>query len=278
MVSQDANAERRARGTIVFDLDGVIYVGSKPIPGASEAIRDLAGHGWQLLFATNNSSKTSASVARLLSEQTRVAVNQASVVTSGTAVATHVVAKGYQTAFVLGPPELSSTIQDAGVSIASHDGAPDVVVVGLDRSLTYSKIDHAAAAIRRGAAFVASNLDATIPTPNGEAPGAGTIVAAVAEASGVVPIACGKPHQVMLDLVTSKIETPHVWMIGDRPDTDIAFAHRGGWRSVLTLSGVTKNPEGLPGHLTPDHVLPSIASLLDLLEKEFARITADEGE
>lgn len=278
--------ESAPTGTIVFDLDGVIYLGDTPIPGAAGTIAELTERGWQLLFATNNSTKTPDSVCRMLRDKAGILVAPEAVVTSGMAVVTYLVAHSLRSAFVIGAPELKATIAEADIAITTHDPGPAVVVVGLDTRLTSAKIEHAARAIRGGAVFVATNTDATIPTPSGDSPGAGTMVAAVAEASRSTPIPCGKPHQPMLDLVASKIVAPvamtsraltdRVWMVGDRPETDIAFAKHAGWRSILTLSGVTKDPGKVPPHLTPDHVITSIADLPKILHHNAERFAGDE--
>lgn len=281
MTDQDGKGGGQAQGTIVFDLDGVLYLGDAPIAGAAEAITILTAQGWQLLFATNNSSKTPRAVADVLYDRAGIVVDGDAVVTSGMAVASYLVDHGLRSAFVIGSPELRATLEEVSVSIIPHDQAPDAVVVGLDRSLTYAKIGHAARSIRRGAAFIATNLDPTIPTATGEDPGAGTIVAAVAKASDRAPVTCGKPHQPMLDLVSAKISSlsvgNSVWMVGDRPETDIAFAKHAGWRSVLTLSGITKATSAIPEHLIPDHVVRSIAELPDILKNDAEKRSAHEG-
>lgn len=252
-------------GTIVFDLDGVIYLGSTPIAGAAESVVELRRRGWQILFATNNSTKTPESVAAVLSERAGLDVDPGSVFTSGMAAGRVLLEKGLRTVLVVGSRELEATIVGQGAEIVDG-GVPDAVVVGLDRSLTYDKIDLASRAIRNGAAFIATNTDSTFPTPNGESPGAGTVVAAIAEASGRAAIACGKPELPMLDLVRGRIGSPRVYMVGDRPETDIAFAKAGGWGSVLTLSGIELDPRAIPAQLRPDHIIQSIADLPGTLE------------
>jgi len=154
------------------------------------------------------------------------------------------------------------------MGIATETNTPDAVVVGLDRALTYDRIAAAARALHNGAHFIATNTDATIPTPQGEMPGAGTIVAAIATASGKPYVACGKPHQPMLDLVNEKISADRVIMVGDRPETDIAFAKLAGWESVLSLTGVIQDPGTVPGRFTPDRVVQSIADLEGILRQD----------
>ncbi len=262
-------------GTIVLDLDGVVYLGSEPIPQAAETITSLMDLGWQILFATNNSTKTPESVAGVLRDRAGLTIDPSTIVTSGMAAGSYLNGQGLTSAYVVGSHQLEDTLRVAGISVTDHLSA-EAVVVGLDRSVTYEKLDMAARAIRRGAAFVATNTDATFPTPNGQSPGAGTIVAAVSKAAGIEPVACGKPHQPMARLVSSQVAFDDVWMVGDRPETDIAFAKEAGWRSVLTLSGVTATTEDVPAPLMPDHVIGTIADLPGILTRS-SENPSDEG-
>lgn len=257
---------RTRPGTVVLDLDGVLYLDTQGIPGAGEALGEIASMGWRLLFATNNSSKTPRTVAEHIKDRTGFDASGSPAVTSSGSAARYV-ARRHTTAHVVGSPAIAAMLEDAGVSVS--DGVePGAVVVGLDRGLTYDSIDRAARLIRGGSEFVATNIDSTYPTPTGLSPGAGTIVAAIREASGIEPINCGKPTPIFLSLVEEKVAgDQNVWMVGDRPDTDIAMARAGGWTSVLTLTGVTDSAEGVPDRFRPDHVIPSIAALPRLLEQ-----------
>jgi len=249
---------------MVFDLDGVLYLDSQGIPGAGKALEEIAALGWQLVFATNNSTKTPRTVAQHIQQRTGFDASGSHAVTSAGSAAEYVAGR-HTTAHVVGSPALKAMLEDAGISLA-HGSDPGAVVVGLDRGLTYDAIDRASRLIRGGSEFVATNIDSTYPTPTGLSPGAGTIVAAIKEASGTEPVNCGKPTPIFLSLVAEKIEAdPNVWMVGDRPETDIALAQAGGWTSVLALTGVTDSPEAVPERFTPDHVVASIADLPKLL-------------
>ena len=187
-------------------------------------------------------------------------------VTSAAAAASYAAGR-FRSAFVVGSTALQVTLEDAGVEAAIADRA-ECIVVGLDRDLTYESIDQAARAVRRGAAFIATNVDNTYPTPTGLAPGAGSIVAAVATAAGEEPIICGKPTPVFRELVRSRLIGGEIWVVGDRPETDIAMALAEGWRSVLVLTGVVSDPAEVPAEFSPDYVIASVADLPDLIAKE----------
>ncbi|MGI9529475.1 MAG: HAD-IIA family hydrolase [Acidimicrobiia bacterium] len=266
-----------AEPTVVFDLDGVLYLDSEGIPGAGDALEAIAAMGWRMLFATNNSTKTPDLVAEHILARTGFAASGADAVTSAGSAARYV-AEHHTTAHVVGSPAIATMLHEAGVATPNTD-QPGAVVVGLDRDLSYSTIDKASRLIRDGAEFVATNIDSTYPTPTGLSPGAGTIVAAIREASGVDAVNCGKPTAIFMDLVHEKLGTDHavaerpdapepcVWMVGDRAETDIAMAKVGGWTSVLTLSGVTASPESVPREYRPDHVISTVADLPDLLRQ-----------
>jgi 4-nitrophenyl phosphatase len=134
---------------------------------------------------------------------------------------------------------------------------PDAVVVGRTTTFTYDELAEASAAIAAGARFVATNTDATLPTPDGPVPGAGAIVAFLAAASGKGPEVAGKPHQASVELVAARVGAVDV-VVGDRPETDGAFARALGSRFALVLSGVTRESD-LPVQPTPDLVAPDLA-------------------
>lgn len=248
-------------GTAIFDLDGVLYLGSEGIPGAAAALTSLEEDGWSIVFATNNSTKTEEVAARHIFEATGFRASPTQTVTSTMAAVSY--ARGrHASALVVGPPALTTSVADAGIRIVTDPAdRPDAVIVGLDRSITYDAIDRAGRAVRAGAEFIATNVDPTYPTSSGLSPGAGAIVAAIAAASGCTPVSCGKPGEVFSSLITAKLGSEPIWVIGDRPDTDIALATANGWRSILVLTGVTNDPSLIPEDFIPDVIVPSIVDV-----------------
>ncbi len=264
MTTPNHQWETRAAGTIVFDLDGVVYLGSSPIEGAAATISTLTTCGWQLLYATNNSTKTPESVSRLLRDRVGVDVDPRSIVTSGMAATSYLVANGLESAYVIGSRELVETLRAEGIVVTNSENV-DAVVVGFDPLLTHEKIERASRAVNQDAVFVATNTDATFPTPRGEVPGTGVIVAAIVEDSGRTYVTCGKPERPMYELINQRARADRIIMVGDRPETDVAFALVSGWESVLTLSGVTASLRDVPERFTPDRVVESIADLRGIL-------------
>jgi HAD superfamily hydrolase (TIGR01450 family) len=255
-------------GTVVFDLDGVLYLDSEGVPGARDALEACVEAGWRPLYATNNSTKTADIVVRHVFERTGFRADPESAVTSAMSAAHHVAAIG-RDALVVGSDAIEHELLARGVRVVTHDSPgterPDAVVVGLDRAISYERIDRAARAIRAGSAFVATNVDTTYPTPTGLAPGAGTMVAAIAAASGVDPVDCGKPTARFASLIVDMIGPGPVVMVGDRPETDIALGVAYGWTTILVLTGVTASLDDVTGPHTPNHVIDSVADLPALL-------------
>jgi glycerol-1-phosphatase len=206
----------------VVDLDGVVWLAGEPLPGAREGIALLRGRDVPVLFATNNASPTVAELRARLGAM-GVDADAHDVATSAQSAAA-LVGQGAR-AFVVGSQGLVEALELAGVLPATSDDA-DTVVVGLTTSFDYALIDVAAALVRGGARFVATNVDPTLPAPGGLRPGAGALVAAVATAAGREPEVAGKPTEAMARLVRSRV-TPGA-VVGDRASTDGAFAARLG--------------------------------------------------
>jgi 4-nitrophenyl phosphatase len=149
------------------------------------------------------------------------------------------------------------------------DPAVRAVVVGIDDQLTYAKVAHAAALLRDAAVsrlFVATNRDATLPTGVRDLPGAGACVAAVETASGRSPINVGKPARLLFDLAASALalDAARCLMIGDRLDTDIAFAAAVGMDSLMVESGIsTREDIEQPGNsIRPTYIARDVNALL----------------
>jgi 4-nitrophenyl phosphatase len=139
-------------------------------------------------------------------------------------------------------------------------GPADAVVVGLYREFDYEGLRQASTAVRDGARFIGTNEDPTFPTPQGLLPGSGSLVAAVAVASGVAPVIAGKPHPPMADLVRSRLGPSGV-VVGDRADTDGALAAALGYRFALVLTGSSADTGDHDP--PPDLVAPDLAAVVD---------------
>lgn len=239
----------------VIDLDGVVWLGTEPITGAADAVARLRRGGQHVLFVTNNSFAT---VAEQEAKLASFGIEAPGDVVTSAMVAAEQVAPG-ERVVVLGGAGIVEAVRARGGLVVDHDDA-DVVLVGLDRQLTYDRLDRAARAVRGGARFVATNTDATYPTASGLLPGGGAMVAAVEVAAGVPPVVTGKPHPPAAAFIRSRLGAEGI-MVGDRPDTDGRFAGVLGYRFGLVLSGVTGRDD-LPVEPAPDVVADDLSSLV----------------
>lgn len=227
---------------VLCDLDGVVWLAHRPIPGAADGIARLRDAGATVLFVTNNSGDT---IERQEQALAAVGVPAAGAVVTSSMAAAHLVEPGERVLVVGGPGIFEAMAARGALAIDAHEHDDpegfDAVVAGIDRRFTYDVLRVAAAAVRAGARLVGTNDDATFPTANGLIPGGGSLLAAISTASGVSPVVAGKPHLPMAALVRElhgrAVDT--AWVIGDRPDTDGLFARTLGCRFALVLSGVT---------------------------------------
>lgn len=250
-------------GTVVCDLDGVVFLGEVGIAGAGQALSAIAASGRQLLFVTNNSSKSATEAAAKIERTSGFPADAGSVITSA-AVTAQRLAGLTATALVVGAASIEEALAAEGIATVSDWQEAGAVVVGMDRAISYERLAAATSAIRGGALFYATNTDSTYPTPEGLLPGGGAIVAAIETASEVAPVVSGKPHQAMIDHIAERATGP-ILVIGDRLNTDIAMARRAGWRSALVLTGVSKladaGADDMPGLAVTS--LAELAAMLD---------------
>lgn len=227
----------------VLDLDGVVWLSGEPIRGAGDAVDLLRDAGARVLFATNNSSPTVAELVARLGAAGIPAVPE-EVVSSGMAAAA--LLEPGSRALVVGGDGVIEALAARGVLASSAASAwhgetelrPDVVVVGYTKLFDYEMLTRASDAVRAGARLIGTNEDATLPTPDGPLPGTGSILAAVATASGAKPVVAGKPHEPLARLIRARVDRVAV-VVGDRPSTDGALARQLDVPFALVLTGVT---------------------------------------
>ena len=239
----DKPADVATTGVVLCDLDGVVWIGHEPVPGSVEAVALLREAGLRVVFVTNASFRTTAEV---VDDLARIGVPaDGDVLTSAMAAA--LLVEPNESVMICGGKGLHDEVSRRGAHpIYAHECDPDAVddfdavVVGLYRHLTYDALSAASRAVTMGARFVASNTDPVYPTERGPVPGGGAIVGAVRGATHVEPTVAGKPHRPMADLVVARcgpVSAATWWMVGDRHDTDGAFASRLGVRFGHVLSG-----------------------------------------
>ncbi|MBI3965125.1 MAG: HAD-IIA family hydrolase [Chloroflexi bacterium] len=247
---------------VLVDLDGVVYRGRDVIPGAPDFFPLARRLGLGLQVITNNSSQTPEEYVDKLAGY-GIDVTPEEVLTSGEAAARYLEERAPKAkTFVIGESGLRQALMRRGFEIDA--GRPDFVVVGIDRQFTYEKLKTAATAILDGAQFIATNPDTQLPTETGLMPGTGSIVAAVAAASGTEPIFMGKPKPYLCELALRRFACPpHLSaMIGDRLDTDVASGIAAGTTTVLVLSGISTSAdlETAAPEERPDYVFSDLAA------------------
>lgn len=244
--------------TWLLDLDGVVWLAGRPIPGSAEAVARLRSAGERVAFLTNNSGPTLAEhVAKL--ERAGVPATADEVVSSAGAAAG--LLEAGQRAYVVGGQGVHEALTAAGVVVVEDWKQADAVVVGRTTAFDFRMLTEASDAVRAGARFIATNTDTTFPTPDGLEPGAGALVAAVAAAAGSDPVVAGKPHQPTVEVARRRFGPIDV-VVGDRADTDLALAVAIGCRGVLVLTGVTAAAD-LPVEPAPDEVADDLAAAVD---------------
>jgi glycerol-1-phosphatase len=250
---------------ILVDLDGVVYRGDRPVPGAAEALREIRARGAPVLFITNNSARTPEQVVDKLSA-VGVDATPEEILTSGEATAAMLRREGWsgRDAFVIGERGVRGALEAAGIRIVGGDvDRADLVVIGWDRNVDYGKLRSAALLIQRGARLVATNADATYPAPEGLWPGAGSILAAVTTATGAQPTVVGKPARPMFEAAAERTGASRPLVVGDRLDTDIRGAAEMGWDSLFVTTGA-HGPADLPGAgVLPTYVAGGLPMLLE---------------
>jgi HAD superfamily hydrolase (TIGR01450 family) len=237
---------------LIVDLDGVVYLGSSPVPGMPELLGARVALGDAVVYATNNSRWHRSEYLERLRGMGAPASPDA-IVTAARATALLLAGESHlpRCAMVLGGPGLARELRDVGLRTVAPTrrglaANPDVVVVGVDFALRYERLGIAAQAIRGGARFVATNRDPVYPAADGLKAGAGAIVAALAVAAGREPdLVVGKPGPRLFEAAAASAGVParEAVVIGDGQLTDIAAAHAIGARSVLMLTGVTTEAE-----------------------------------
>ncbi len=253
-----------ATPVVCCDLDGVLWRGDDPIPGAADAVASLRAHGLRVAFITNNSSLR---VGDYVDKLARFGVEAApdDVMTSaqaGAALAQRILPAGARVLGCCGPGA-AEELARAGFDVV--DEAPAAaVVVGWHRTFDFERLRRAADAVRGGAVLIATNDDATYPAPGGLLPGNGALLAAVETASGTRATIAGKPYPPAAELVLARYGNRGV-MVGDRPSTDGAFADALGWPFALVLSGVTRRIPEPGGEAIPNPPPPFVADDLAAL-------------
>jgi HAD superfamily hydrolase (TIGR01458 family) len=253
----------RAIHGFLFDVDGVLYVGSQAIPGAADVLNALTAHGIPNLLLTNTTTASRATLAARLQEM-GLPVTAESLMTAPMATAAYV-ARRYpsQACYLLSKGDAVDDFRAAGIDVVGPDGAPNagvVVIGGAEDELTYARLNHAYRLLLRGAKLVAMHRNTAWRTEEGMSLDSGPFVTALASAAGVRATVIGKPAAAFFRQAIRQIGLPaeHLAMVGDDARNDLAPARRLGMATILVRTGKPVGPEQ---EAHADLTLDSVAEL-----------------
>ncbi|MDE7295815.1 MAG: HAD-IIA family hydrolase [Clostridia bacterium] len=247
----------------LLDMDGTVYLSGKLLAGAKETIEKMRSQG-RAVFLTNNTSRSKGDyVARL--NGLGLNVTRADVFTAADAAVNYLRArKGSNRVYLFGTKSLHKEFADAGIELVTE--RPDVVVVGFHTELVYEDLVTLCNFIRSGVPYILTHPDKNCPHEGGYLPDVGSLLSLIRTSTDREPEAIlGKPSAVMGELIAATLHNrrEETLMMGDRLETDIAFAKSCGYASALVLSGATSREQLLKSDIHPDLVLNSIANLFE---------------
>lgn len=251
----------------LLDMDGTIYLGPDPLPGAVEFIHHLRATGRRFLFFTNNPTKDAALYTQKLRAM-HIEAEPEDILTSGEATARYLAsATPHRHVFVLGTPSFEAELQREGLTLTAKD--PEAVVLAFDTTLTYAKLETACLLLLAGLPYYATNPDKVCPTEYGYIPDCGAMAALIEAATGRTPKYIGKPHAEMVQMGLEKLgaDPARTAMVGDRLYTDMEMAHRAGITSILVLSGETTKEQAAQATPAPDYIFNGVDALHAALVK-----------
>jgi NagD protein len=250
----------------LIDMDGVIVQEEHPIDGAARFLDRLRERGTPFLVLTNNSIYTRRDLAARL-KLSGVDVPEDAIWTSALATARFLDdQRPGGSAFVIGEAGLTTALWEAGYTQSERH--PDYVVLGETRTYSFERITKAIRLIDGGARFIATNPDATGPSPDGVLPATGSVAALITRATGKAPYYVGKPNPLMIRTALNALDahSETTAMVGDRMDTDVLAGLESGLHTVLVLTGVSTAEDADHHPFRPSRVVPSLATLADELE------------
>jgi glycerol 3-phosphatase-2 len=230
---------------VLLDLDGVVYIGQAAVPGAAQALDRVREAGARTAFVTNNASRPPHVVGDHLREL-GVHAEDDDVVTSAQA-ASALLARRFpagSAVLVVGGEGLYRALEAVGLKpVSSVDDGPVAVVQGFSPDVGWRLLAEGTRGVRSGLPWIATNTDLTVPTAYGPAPGNGTLVAAIATATGIDPEVAGKPQPTLFHEAVERYGARRPLVVGDRLDTDLEGARAAGMPGLIVLTGVHRVPD-----------------------------------
>jgi NagD protein len=256
---------RKPAHSWLTDMDGVLVHEDQAVPGAAEFLARLVERERRFLVLTNNSIFTPRDLSARLA-RSGLRVPETAIWTSALATAQFLSDQmPGGTAYVIGESGMTTALHEVGYTLT--DVEPDFVVLGETRTYSFEAITRAIRLIGGGSRFIATNPDATGPTPGGPLPATGSVAAMVTKATGTPPYFVGKPNPMMLRSALNRIEahSETTVMVGDRMDTDVVAGIEAGLETILVLTGSTRRADIARFPYQPSRVMDSIADAIELI-------------
>jgi HAD superfamily hydrolase (TIGR01450 family) len=244
-----------------FDMDGTIYLGEQPIPGAGAALQSLRERGKRCYFVTNNTSKPRQQYFDKL-KRMEIEVDLSEIIYPMHGVCDYLRAQDIDRVALLGTEALRQTLVDDGFTVTFDN--PQLVVIAYDNEMTYDKLAGCVRLIHAGVAYIATHPDVVVPSPDGDLPDVGLFLPLIESATGrPVDRVFGKPNADMITGVMARdgLRAERIAMVGDRLMTDIALAVAVKCHSILVLTGVTSVADLETSTVVPDIVLEGVRDL-----------------
>jgi len=253
----------------LFDVDGTLLTPGAAIPGAAGAIAALKERGKAVRAVTNNSGLARQAVAERF-RRYGLPLDDGEVFSALTATAQLIAhERPGARVHVYGSAGMRFELEQVGL-VPTDDVEADYVVAGYHPEVSHERITRAMRALLNGARFVAVNLDRRYLGRDGPIPGAGAFVAALERASGRGPdVVVGKPSTTIVHEAVASVGFPPsaCLFVGDNLEADIGAAHAVGMDALLVLTGVTNEAELRSAGMTAEHILPSVAELVERLRR-----------
>lgn len=254
--------------SFIFDLDGTIYTENKLIPGADKTINYLKERGKKIVFISNKTTGTSLDYFHLL-KSFHINVHHDEIINSSVVIRKFLKNNlPGRTFFAIGEKKFIEEIEKEGLVFSKEPDKIEIIIVTLDRTLNFNKIEIAARSIEKGARFFAANIDNTCPVLDGEITDAGVTISALEKRTHKkLELHFGKPSKFMFDEIKAKLKTDNskILLVGDRLETDIAMGNIFGIDTALVATGI-KNIENGNSNIKPTYEIPSIEVLLNSIK------------
>jgi HAD superfamily hydrolase (TIGR01450 family) len=249
----------------IFDLDGTIYRGEHLIPQADEVVNEIKSLGKKIVFVSNKTTGTITDYFSLL-KNWGLNINEDEIINS-TLVVINYLKRNFNgdSFFAIGEESFVNEIKRSGLKYSADPNEIRILLVTLDRTLNYEKLEIAAKALENGAKFFAANIDDTCPVDSGEVLDAGSTISALEKRTHKkLEQHFGKPSKFMFDEIKNRLNSDpqKTLLIGDRLETDIAMGNKFGIDTALVETGVKNFVNGLNGY-SPTYQLKSVFDIIN---------------